>query len=743
MPFKAFYQFNKYFQLFCYTLFQGVVAQASHAEENLALIELSDVTVAAEYRGQALSRTPSSIDVIDGEEVSTQHINTLTDMSSNASNLLIQSAETYKTITIRGVGGGGRHAGFDSRAGVYVDGVYMGQGMALDSPIYDVEQIEILKGPQGYLFGNSSDAGAINIVTKQPSREAGQSIRAGVGNFGYLESTLKANGALGDRLAGRLIVHSEDHDGFVRNRFDNEKLRQLWRFGTRGQLKLEATDQLDMRLAVDYSKSRPDTYLLQGQTAMFGQPANPSPVFDQIEVNDSPSSVLEAGGVQLNTDYFFEDDGQFTTILAKRYSQNNLVNDNDYSREDVLHAEFEDTTNQTSQEFRYTSPDSIAWPYVIGLYFLQQDGRNSRRAFLGEDLDTLVTIPGFGTLPFETAFGVNRGAEVSLDGRVKTNTKAIYTNVEHQFNDVLRLHMGGRYSIEDKNLDFSLDGSQSGALGITTLNHEKRRLKQNFFSPMIGLTYQIGADSHVYGKFSRAYKNGGWNVEFLNVAQVTDGFEYAPESVNAYEIGYKYQGKATQFTLAAFVNRYKDYQVFQFADLGGNTLVLQLRNAANVKSQGLELSVKHLFDQHWNIDVHLAYLDARFEEFPNGSTNGADASGQRLPDAPEFSGALTVNYQSNMGCLPAPIKLSVQNKFQSSSYSGVSNDPNSANIAGRNIVNASMAYTFPNQKWDVNFWVRNLTDKVYALAKGVDFLGNGIHLYARPRTYGVYGTYHF
>lgn len=227
MPFKARYQFNKIFSIFFLLFFQAAVFQKGYAEENLVSIELSEVTVTAEHRDTVLSRTPSSIDVIDAKQLDTQHVNTLTDISSNASNLLIQSAETYKTITIRGVGGGGRHAGFDSRAGVYVDGVYMGQGMALDNPIYDVEQIEVLKGPQGYLFGNGSDAGAINIVTKQPSREAAQSLRAGVGNFGYLESTLKANGALGEKLAGRLIVHSEDHDGFVRNRFDNEKLRQL------------------------------------------------------------------------------------------------------------------------------------------------------------------------------------------------------------------------------------------------------------------------------------------------------------------------------------------------------------------------------------------------------------------------------------------------------------------------------------------------------------------------------------
>lgn len=721
-------------------LFYPVSSIANVLQE---VIEVPEITVTAERRDQLLSEVASTIDVIESNQLEDNHAFTLRDISNHTSNLLVQPTETYKAITIRGVGGGGRNVGFDSRVGVYVDGVFMGQGIALDNPIYDIDQIEVLKGPQGYLFGNGSDAGAINIVTKQPSHQSERSFTAGVGNFGYLESTFKLNGELTNKLTGRFVMRSEDHDGFVRNTFDNGKLKQLWRFATRGQLKYEVNDQLDLTIAADYSKSRPDTYLIQSQTGMFGQPANPPASFDRTEVNDRPSTIIKAQGVQLNANYYFADDGQFTAILASRDTRTMLSNDIDYSRDAILRTEFDDSTEQTSQEFRYTSPDSIAWPFVAGLYFYQQDARNDRPAFLGSDLETNVTIQGIGTLPIGSIFGVQEGASVPLDGRVKTNTHAIYTNIDHSFWERYQLHLGGRYSWEKKHLDFSVDGTQSGGFGIATLKHYQDNIRQHFFSPMVGLSYQLSTKSRVYGKFSRAYKSGGWNVEFLTDAQVSDGFEYEPESVNAYEFGYRYSSTATKLGISAFINHYQDYQVFQFANLGGNTVALQLRNAAEVIAKGIELDIRHVFNHQWSMAANLAYLDAKFERFPGGSVNGTSADGQRLPDAPKWSGAAALNYQNDFGVLNAPLKISLQTNFQSSLLSGISNEPENARIAGRAVINANIGYTSPNQQWDVNFWVRNLANKEYVLAKGRDFLANEIQLYARPRMYGVYATYHF
>lgn len=723
------------------------ISQTSNSAEKSTLpltIKLPDITVTAEHREQTLSSVASSIDVFKAEAIVGQHINQLSDFSNLTSNLLIQPTETFKNITIRGVGGGGRNAGFDTRAGVYVDGVYMGQAMALDNPIFDIEQIEILKGPQGYLFGNNSDAGAINITTKQPTHEPAFSLTSGVGNYGYFENTLKLNGELTDKLTGRFIVRNEDHNGFVTNAFDGAQLKNLWRFASRAQLKLEANDQLDITFASDYINSRQDTYLIQANSGLFNQPLPASETqFDRVNVNNAPFSIVNGHGFSLNADYYFNNDAKFTAILAKRDWQSNIVNDNDYSPIDLLHVEFEDKTQQYSQEFRYTSSNDIAWPFVIGLYFSQETARNQRNAFIGQDTNVLITIPSVGTLPFDAAFGVDANSLIPLNGSVTSKRQAIYTNIDHRLKPNWVLHLGGRYSQEKKKLDFSLDGTQSGGLGIATLNHEKQRISQTFFSPMVGLSYQLHPNARLYGKFSRGFKSGGWNVEFLNQAQLADGFEYAHETVNAYEIGYKLQDKNTQFSASAFINHYHDYQVFQFANLGGNTQVLQLRNAANAKAQGLEFNLNQVINSKLTVNSSIAYLDARFEHFPNGSTNGSDASGQRLPDAPEFSGSLTLHYQAHLPKLNAPIQLSLQNQFQTDTYSGISNDPIAAHISGRNIINAFANYTSANQRWSISIWVKNLTDKHYALARGSDFLGNQISLYALPRTYGINGTINF
>ncbi len=712
------------------------------AEETLIL---NAVNVTAEHREQALSEVAASIDVFTAETATEQRLQQLNDLNNLTSNLSIQRGGRFKTINIRGVGGGGTNAGFDTRVGVYVDGVYMGQGMALGNPIFDIERVDILKGPQGYLFGNNSDAGVINITTKQPSRTREISLTTGVGNYGLFENTLLLNGAINDKLTARITLNNADRNGYVHNAYNNDDLKYMWRFASRAQFTLAATDQLDLNLTADYSNNHQEWYLHQATTGLFDQPLPADEVsFDRVNVNREPVSRIKGHGFSLNANYYFDNDAQFTATLAKRDWQTHLTTDNDHTAADLTYSDNKDQIRQYSQEFRYTSAEDIDWPFVLGVYLQQDQTDNDRFALFGGDTNTtLVNVANVPfPIPFSAAFNIAPNSSAPVNAQVKTDIKALYTNIDHPFGQHYVLHLGGRYSIETKKLNYSIDGSQSGRLDIAVVNQAKDKIRQTFFSPMLGLSYFFNKQTQVYAKASRAYKSGGWNADFLTAAQFNDGYEYDAESVNAVEIGYKSHKPRRQLSIAAFANFYKDYQISQFANLGGDTLIIQLRNAASVKSQGLEFNYRQLFGKRWTLDSKLAYLDARFERFPGGRLDGA-ADGERLPDAPEFSGSITVHYQAKLPVLSKPVKLSLQDNFQTKTYSGLSNEPSTAALGSRNIVNAYANYTTANKHWSFQIWGKNLTNKHYALTRGRDFYRNQITTYALPRMYGVNGTYRF
>lgn len=212
----------------------------------------------------------------------------------------MQQSGFYKSINIRGIGGGGRNAGFSTRVGVYLDGVYVGQTLALDNPIINAEQIEILKGPQGYLFGNNSNAGVINIISKQPSHESQASIKAGIGNNNYQQTMFTLNGEITPQMAGRIILSRESRDGYVTNQFDGSDLKG---FDNNAMLKLQATDKLDLNLSVDYMDKTHSQFLAQALTGLFGQPLDTqNNQFNKINRNYNTNADMQAGGVHLNAD---------------------------------------------------------------------------------------------------------------------------------------------------------------------------------------------------------------------------------------------------------------------------------------------------------------------------------------------------------------------------------------------------------------------------------------------------------
>lgn len=707
-------------------------------------LELPIVNITAQKHTQSLLDTPIAITVIDQEVIDQRHAKTLSEIQTFTPGFSVIQNGLTKSISIRGIGGGGRNIGFGTRAGVYIDGVYIGQSPALESPVFDIEQIEILKGPQGFLFGRNSDAGAVSITTQPPSEVLSGYLRSGYGNYNYFENTLNVSGPIREDLLAKLIVNTETRDGFIQNSFNRDDLKNLKRFSTRSQLRYFATDQLTLDVSFDYANIHQTDFLPQAVTGLFDAPISQMSKH-RVNVNNQTYAKNEIFGGALKAEYDLQAGHRVTSISALRRTKSLQQVDNDYSSVDLIHTNFADDFLQLSQELRIASPHNQKVRYVLGMYAEHEAAKTDRVATFGEDVATLVQLPGVASaIPFNAAFGILPNSKVPHQGRIKTEVIALFGSLDLDITPALTLNLGGRYNSEYKHLQYSSDGLQSGALNLATLNDYRDHLHAEFFSPMAGLSYALSPQIKTYAKYSRGFKSGGWNVDFLNTAQINDGFKFDQETVDSIEAGLKAEttNRHWQFDLSIFKQRYHDFQVFQFADLGTGQTVLQLRNAAKAQTQGLEANFKGLIKENWRLSGGVALLDARFLSFANGSANG-DAAGQRLPDAPALSARLSADYTLNAPSLNGKLNFFIEEAYQSKTYSGFSSDQNVSELESRHLVNAQIRYFSNNKHWEFGLWARNLLDKHYTKTSGRDFFRNQIVFYGDPRMFGVTGQYNF
>lgn len=706
-------------------------------------IELPPVSITAQKRIQPIDEAPIAVTVINQEALNQRHAKTLSETQGLAPGVSVIQNGLTKAISIRGIGGGGRNIGFDTRTGVYIDGVYAGQAPALESPIFEIEQIEILRGPQGFLFGRNTDAGAVNITTKPPSEFFEGYVRSGIGNLNYFENAMMVTGPIRQDVLGKISLSSETRDGFIENTATGDELKNINRFASRGQLRYLATEQLTIDVSADYANIHHTDFLPQATSGLFDAPLSRVDK-NKVSVNNQPFAKNEIFGGALKAEYLMDRGHTLTSISAMRHTKNLQRLDNDYSTVDLIHTDFADEFTQTSQEVRINSPQNQSIRYVFGIYGEHEAAKTHRMAFFGQDTSTLVQLPGIGLVPFDAAFGIAPNARAPHVGKVTTDAIALFGSLDADISQSVTLNLGGRYNSEHKQLGFNSDGTQSGALNLATLNNYKDHRRDDFFSPMIGATIALSNHLKAYTKYSKGVKSGGWNVDFLSTAQVNDGFRFDKETVDSVEVGLKGQSEdhRWQYDVTLFQQRYHDFQVFQFADLGTGQTVLQLRNAAQAETRGFESSFRGLIGSSWHLSGTFSFLDARFTDFPSGS-NAGNAAGQRLPDAPRFSARAAVDYTLNAPSLNGKFNFFIEDAYQTKTYSGLSNDQVTSELESRHLINAQVKFITNDQHWELGLWARNLLDKNYAKARGRDFFSNRITLYGDPRFFGVTGQYNF
>ena len=702
---------------------------------------LDDVVVTAQKRSQALEDVPIAITVVDRDTLEKERGRTLFDMQQLAPNFQLVKAG-FNSITIRGVGGGGRSIGFDTRAGMYLDGVYLGQSPALNMPLFDIEQVEILRGPQGHLFGRNTVSGAVNVTTATPSPFFDAKLRAVYGNNDAFEGYGSVTGPISESVLGKIAASYETRDGYTRNVFNGDDLDNLDRFSTRGELSFLVSDKLTIDVYGDYSDSEEDTIIGEPITAFFDSPLPGGVLPDRhVDFNTTPFINAELYGGSVKVTYAMDSGDTLTAISGYRNTKQQRQNDTDYRAADIIRINFNDKFEQFSQELRIASSNEGRLRYVLGVFYLNEQADSDRRVTIGQDMSTIVALPAGSPFPFAPvglAFGVTAGSVVPAIANIETENVAGFGSLDFDITSRLTLNLGARYTHETKDIVFNLDGSRSGAFRIGSLDNFRDDRTDNKFTPTAGFTFAINNDVNVYAKYARGFKSGGWNTDFLNVGQIATGFDFDTETVDSYEAGLKglVLDRRLRFDLAAFYNEFSDFQQFQFVALGSGTTVLQLRNAAKVESQGIEGSISLQVNENLRLGANAGYVDATFDKFPDGGPSGQDLSGNELP-SPDTTAALTIDYGVPVVALGGRIDFFGEYSYRSNYFSGATNDPLYERIGSRNLVNARLGYSNDAGDFGVSLWGRNVFKEKFIDNRGRDFFGNQFVTRGEPRSYGI------
>lgn len=712
---------------------------------------LAPVVVTAQHRSERLQDVPISMSVVrvNGDTAESTHAISLKDVAQLIPNFSFVEGNRIDTLTMRGVGGGGRQIALDTRVGVYLDGVYVGQSQALALPLNDIEQVEVLRGPQGHLFGRNTVAGVVNLTTREPSATPEGSLRIGAGNYGGFLAEGSFSGPLGPDVRGKISIKHEQRDGYTTNLAGTD-VDSVDHTGVRAQLVFQATSQLKIRLSGDYADLKNLSPIGQPTAGFFGFPLSAAEQLPErtVSMNTLPVDYHTLKGASLQFDYDLADRGNLTAITAYRSTQWFQLNDNDGTKADIFNTIFHDNFRQLSQEVRLASSTKGALRYTAGLYFVDENNDTDRSGRGGPDMAiTLVRFPPapfFPSVPapLGTGFGLSPGQIGRNWGTVKTRAYAFFGSLDYDLTPALTLNLGARQTYETKDILYNLDGSNTGPLLATGNVRDFRDSRSDSkFTPTVGLTLALSKNHTAYVKYGTGFKSGGWNMDFINQAQFNNGIRFNPETVGSLEAGLKgtVLGQRVQYDVAVFQSKFRDYQVSQFINLGGGAAFFNLRNAAKVESTGLEASVRARVTGHLTLGASLGLLDAKYKSFPGGirppTDVPLDAAGYHLPDAPNLSGAVTANYSQTFSSLGGRLDLYGECSFRSKAE--VELNAPIRQIDGRTVINAHVGYTPLGTRWTIGLWARNLADQDYMVSRNRDLFGNQFVKHGEPRMFGA------
>ena len=685
---------------------------------------LSAVTVTATRREATLQEVPVAVSVIDGEQLERDNRNNVASIVQQVPTLNYRAGASNKdtSLFIRGVGTISTSPGVEPTVATVVDGVVFGRPGQSTLDLLDLERIEVLRGPQGTLFGKNASAGVLNVVSKAiPEQTQGYVDYSHFGGGDENRLRFGIGGRLNEQLKGSLSTLWGDYDGNVENVANGHDVNGYERKGARGKLEFEPSEDLRLTLIADYMKGKdtlPSGVITSASAAIASQLRPVTPSAHNRDINSDFKTHVEDENQGLSAQLDWQlGDYTLTSISAWRGWDNTQYQDGDRRALLPVTASHDKGTvdyDQYSQEFRLTSPKGQFNEYVLGAFYMH-----------GTSNETYQRL------------SVNGG--VANSGRADYSTTndsvALFGENTFNFTDDFRAIFGLRWTHDDLEYDHRRVSTSAAAVtGIQPSTASAGSVDEDGWSGRTGLQYDFTDNLTGYVTYSRGYKGPAYNV-FFNM-QPRDTEALKPETSDAYEIGLKGTALDQRLSanLAVFHTDYDNYQA-NFYDTVANQVVTRLVNAGKVKTQGVELDASFQATSRLKLSAAAAYTKARVDHFncPVGAAANCNIDGGRLPFTPDWKTYLRADYVIPLDN-GLDVELSSDYSWQDSVQFSLDQNPDTVQGA-YGIWNASIALADYNDGWRVALLGKNLGDKSYAqmLASGGDYIYRSV-----PRDDGRY-----
>jgi iron complex outermembrane receptor protein len=665
-----------------------------------------------------------AVSVVEGEQLERDNRNNVASIVQQVPTLNYRAGASNKdtSLFIRGVGTISTSPGVEPTVATVVDGVVFGRPGQSTLDLLDLERIEVLRGPQGTLFGKNASAGVLNVVSKAiPEQTHGYVDYSHFGGGDENRLRFGIGGRLSEQFKGSLSTLWGDYDGNVENLANGHDVNGYARKGVRGKLEFEPSEDLRLTLIADYMKGEdtlPSGVVTKASTAFTNQLGAVVPSAHNRDISsDYKTHVIDENqGLSAQLDWQLGD-YTLTSISAWRGWDNTQYQDGDRRALLPVTASHDKGTldyDQYSQEFRLTSPKGQFNEYVLGAFYMH-----------GTSNEVYQRL------------SVNGG--VSNNGRADYSTTndsvALFGENTFNFTDDFRAIFGLRWTHDDLEYDHRrVSTSATAVTGIQPSTASSGAVDEDGWSGRTGLQYDFNDNLTGYVTYSRGYKGPAYNV-FFNM-QPRDTGALKPETSDAYEIGLKSTALDNRLVanLALFHTDYDNYQA-NFFDTVANQVVTRLVNAGKVKTQGVELDASFQATRQLKLSAALAYTKARVDHFncPAGAAANCDIDGGRLPFTPDWKSYVRADYSI---ALDNGLDLELSSDFSWQDAVQFSLDQNPDTVQGAyGIWNASIALADYNDGWRVALLGKNLGDKSYAqmLASGGDYIYRAV-----PRDDGRY-----
>ncbi|GAA5013213.1 TonB-dependent receptor [Acinetobacter puyangensis] len=751
------------------------------------VIQLETVVVTARRRAEAEQNVPAPITVIKGKQLEEAKIYQVQDLQQQLPNFTSQFIHARQSsVAVRGIGNNTANEGLEGSVGIYLDNVYLGRPGQAVFDLLDIEQVDLLRGPQGTLFGKNTTAGVLNITSKQPVFYQEGNVEISAGERGYKQLKGTWNQPLSDAVAVRLSGYGTHDDGWLENTYNGKDLNEIDRYGLRGQLLFQPSDELSLRVIAEHNREDSSTGSLVPYSFAPWNPTGSPASYLPVGVTGSNATTfadratwLGAKNIARNPyDYKVDFDAEqqakidqsavsaelnwqlngykLTSITAWRDWNFSPKNDLDFSRLAGITGGFKVEQDQFSQEIRLASPTGGAVDYVVGAYYFYQniDSRNTYQT-------------GGSALALTTAYPNN--AELEGLGKAKTHSYAAFGQSTWHVNDQFDLTTGLRYTSEKKTGEVNqseINPAVHAVISPLFQSYHSGELshRDNSIAGLVTASYQFNPNILGFATYSTGEKSGGFNINSVATPAAilgNDSLKIEPEKAQNFELGLKtsWLDNRIYANINAFITKLKDYQAVTNTAIGNQYIGL-LTNVGDLTSKGIEVDFKAQATRNLSLNFNAAYTDATFDNGtaptpfevfngPGGTNDSGygkgyrDIKGNRVNGAPRWTANVTLQHQHDVLANSKHYSL-INYGWRSETYADVNNSEYSK-IPSYGVLNLTTGLRIPHgdNEIDLSLWAKNALDKHYFL--GLVNSGNGMYAgsAAQPRTIGASLRYNF